>query len=244
MTNSAKFLNAFAAIEKRLRTLIKADRYVSFPALVEDASTRSPVVRRYRNDLKEYADLRNAIVHERSDGRPIAEPHEQVVTDLLRIAKLVLSPPTVLPTFQKTVQSVEAKARISDILRFFWPRNFSQVPVTSGERIIGLLTANTVSRWLASEASNDIVDLREHTVADALRHVEHEGNWRLVRRGTVLAEVIDYFDAAEASGKRLDAILITETGKPTESLLGIITIHDLPKVSRQLRMATSPRKTA
>jgi hypothetical protein len=76
--------------------------------------------------------------------------------------------------------------------------------------------------------------MREHTVADALRHTEYEGNWRLVPRGTALADVLEHFDSVEHSGRRLDAILVSQTGKPAESLLGIITIHDMPKILRQL----------
>lgn len=230
MTNSAKFLDAFAAIEKHLRAIVRADRSTTFSILVDKVAAQSVIVRRYRDDLKEYADLRNAIVHERSDGRAIAEPHEQVVHEIQRLSKLVLDPPVVLPAFQKSVQTVEKTDSIRDVLRFFSPRNFSQVPVTSEGHVVGVLTTNTVSRWLASEASKDMVDLRDHSVADALRHTEHQENWRLVSRSTSLADVVDYFDSAEESGKRLDAILVTQAGRSTDSLLGIITIHDMPKV--------------
>lgn len=234
MTNSGKFLDSFAAIEKHLRALARADRFVSFSSLIEKAASQSAVIRRHRDDLHEYADLRNAIVHERSDGRAIAEPHGQVVHEIQRLSKLVLNPAEVLPAFQKQVQTVGTTDSIRDVLRLFSVKNFSQVPVTSGKYLVGLLTSNTVARWLASEATHDIVDLRDHTVADALRHTEHEGNWRIVSRGTSLVEVVQYFDDTEASGKRLDAILVTQTAKTTDSLLGIITIHDMPKVLRLL----------
>jgi len=48
---------------------------------------------------------------------------------------------------------------------------------------------------------------------------------------------LDAFDAAEAGGKRLDAILVTNAGKENETLMGIITIHDMPKVLRGLTIA-------
>ena len=35
-------------------------------------------------------------------------------------------------------------------------------------------------------------------------------------------------------GKRLEAILITNSGLPTESLLGIVTIHDIPKLNKAI----------
>jgi len=237
MTNSAKFLDAFADIEKHLRKIAGADRQTAFYQLVEAAGMRSSNVRRYKDDLKEYADLRNAIVHERSDGRAIAEPHERVVTELQRLTAVITNPPQVLPMFQKKVHTVDADDRLSEALDFFFPKNFSQVPVMSGGKLIGLLTTNTVSRWLAAAVSRELVDLTEHSVRDALKHTEHDGNWRVVSRTTVLADVVDAFDVTEDAGKRLDAILVTHSGTTSEVLIGIITIHDMPKVLRGLRVS-------
>lgn len=234
MTNASIFLDTFAAMERHLRSILRANRSISFYPIVDMAAEKSSIVRRYKDDLKEYADLRNAIVHERSDGRAIAEPHASVVAHIRNICRLVMQPPQVLPTFGKTVQTVNDTELIRDALKYFFPRNFSQIPVVGNGRLIGLLTSNTISRWLASEGRNDMVDLRDHSVSDALKFTEHEHNWCLVGREAPLTDIVDWFDRAEASGKRLDAVLITQSGRPTESLLGIITLHDMPKVLRGL----------
>jgi CBS domain-containing protein len=240
MSNSARFLNAFAAIEKQLRTQLRVDRSVSFYRLLDEAAARSPVVRRHMDDLKEFADLRNAIVHERKGNVAIAEPHGSVTTELERLADVISNPPRVLPAFQKVVQVVSQDARIVDALKLVYPKNLSQVPVTSGQRIVGLLTTNTLSRWLASHATVGLADLTEHSIADALAFTEHEGSWLLVSRHTHLADIVDRFDRAEAAGRRLDAVLITNDGKATERLLGIVTIHDMPKLLRQLSPKRRP----
>jgi hypothetical protein len=82
-------------------------------------------------------------------------------------------------------------------------------------------------------------DVRRHrddlnTVQEALRHTEYDANWQLLPRTALLSEVVNAFDAAERNGKRLDALLVTQSGRATESLLGIVTIHDVPKVFREL----------
>lgn len=236
MSNATTFLNSFAAIEKYLRARSDADRHASFYQLVDRASSVLPAVRRHRDDLKEYADLRNAIVHERSDGRPIAEPNDRAVRELQQLESFLLNPPRVLPAFQKHVYTVDASAQITDALAFFSPRNFSQVPVTKSQRVVALLTTNTVSRWLASHVDDGIVSLTDYTVADALKYTEYDDNWRVARRDTTLAEAVTWFDKHEAEGKRLDALLITQSGRPAEALLGIITIHDMPKVLRRLSL--------
>src|SRR4051812_42816091 len=46
---------------------------------------RTPAYGTSDTDLKEFADLRNAIVHERRGGHSIAEPHEKTVRRLEEI---------------------------------------------------------------------------------------------------------------------------------------------------------------
>ena len=132
------------------------------------------------------------------------------------------------------MHAVDVLDAIDKVLTFFFPKNLSQVPVTCNGHVIGVLTTNTVSRWLAAQARSELVDLTEHTVQDALTHTEYERNWHLMPRTALLSDVVDAFDAAERAGRRLDAILITQSGRPAESLLGIVTIHDMPKVLREL----------
>jgi predicted transcriptional regulator len=233
-SNSSQFLDAFAEIEKLLRRISGSERQVPFYHVVDAAAQRSPDVRRHRDDLKEYADLRNAITHERSGGQAIAEPHAAVVSHLRKLATSLANPPRVLPAFAKRVYSVDVLDSIHKVLAFFFPKNFSQVPVTRGDHVVGVLTTNTVSRWLAAQARSELVDLTEHTVQEALRHTEYDANWQLLPRTALLSEVVNAFDAAERNGKRLDALLVTQSGRATESLLGIVTIHDVPKVFREL----------
>lgn len=209
--------------------------------MVDEASAKSAAIRRYRDDLKEYGDLRNAIVHERTDGHAIAEPHTNVVSNIESLSQLIADPPTVLPLFRRSVQVVDVKATISTALEFFFPKNFSQVPVVAHRGVVGLLTTNTVSRWLAAEVGHELVNLPDHSVSDVLKFSEHGDNWRLVSRDTTLAEVVEAFAAADSSGKRLDAVLVTQSGKPAEGLLGIITIHDMPKLLRELMVGRRER---
>lgn len=75
MLNSERFLNAFNSIEHSLRKLAKKEKGTRFYKLVNIASEHYQIVQHFSNDLKEFADLRNAIVHERTDGHVIAEPN-------------------------------------------------------------------------------------------------------------------------------------------------------------------------
>jgi hypothetical protein len=73
-----RFLTVYDQIDKWLRKILKADRRVSFSSLVDDASDskrthprHAGIVRYYKDDLKGYGDLRNAIVHEHRNDEPM-----------------------------------------------------------------------------------------------------------------------------------------------------------------------------
>jgi CBS domain-containing protein len=229
MSNADPFLDAFAAIERHLRRLTKQPNGTPFFQVVDEASKRSAVVRPYGDDLKEYAELRNAIVHDRRGGQVIAEPLEVAVKDLTKLKELITQPPTVFPAFRANVIVLSPSAPVSDALKPMVEHSFSQVPVKDGETWIGLLTANTVTRWLGANLDDPAV-AKATPIRDVLSHTEYPDNHAFVGREAPLTEVVQRFHDHERMGKRLDAVLITQNGRQPERLLGIITVSDLPRV--------------
>ncbi len=234
MKNSDVFLESFSSIEKHLRSITGATRRVSFYELLNGASQKSPVVRRLITDLKEYADLRNAIVHERTDGHVIAEPNEAAVNDLKLIKELVIAPPRVIPTFQKHVTSLDESVSIGEAVTVMREHAFSQVPVTAANKFIGLLTSNTIARWLASQVEDEILSLKENQISEVLKHTEDPDNYAFLRRNADVFQAMEQFDLFENRGKRLEAVLITQNGEATESFLGVITLYDVPRLLDQM----------
>lgn len=230
MSNSDTFLKSFSAIEKHLRSRTGTDRSLPFYQLVEKASTSMPEVKRHWDDLKEYADLRNAIVHERSDSHVIAEPNERAVQDIRRIESLILKPPTVIPLFQNQVHSLENSSSIGQAVSLMHKHSFSQIPITKSGSFLALLTANTITRWLGAQVADFVFSVDETTIAEVLKYTEDPMNHTFLSRGSTLFQVLECFDDFERRGKRLEAILITEKGKKSEALLCILTVYDFPKV--------------
>ena len=78
LENSQIFLNSFSEIEEYLQRYTNTIRHDSFTNLVKASRTNS-IIREFKTDLFELKGLRNAIVHERTDGHVIAEPHDSTV---------------------------------------------------------------------------------------------------------------------------------------------------------------------
>lgn len=232
--NSDAFLAIFSDIEKWLRSAAGADKGVPFFQVVDRAAGRNATVRRYRDDLKEYADLRNAIVHERGDGRVIAEPNERALTEFQLIRQALIDPPKVVPLFGREVKCRADEEPVGHAVADMRSGSFSQMPILRAGAVIAVLTSETVVRWLASEVENDLVSLMDTPIRDLLPHVEDEEHYCFLPRTASLHEAVSQFESFASRGKTLDAILITEAGRPNQKLLGILTIYDLPAILESL----------
>ncbi len=235
--NSDRFLQAFNRIEKHLRREAQEDRFVSFGKLVREAERRDGIVRRYAVDLHELADLRNAIVHETTDGHVIAEPNDGTVQHIETIAAALSEPPLVAP-FIRNVVTVADTSAIGEAVGLLKERNYSQLPVTKQGAFYALLTSNTVARWLGAAA--DEVKLST-PVAEVLEHAEDAGAHVFIGRNATQFDVLEAFERPLRTGKSLSALLITHSGKTHEKIVGIVTASDLPAVLQALELTDRGR---
>jgi predicted transcriptional regulator len=234
MKNSDAFLNEYAKIEKWLRNAMGANRGLTFSILVDRMAERDRTVRRFLIDLKEYGDLRNAIVHERSDGHVIAEPNDRALNHIKQICKSLTDPPLIIPKFQGNVEIQNSEDSVGEAVRVMKEGFFSQLPILQGESVVAVLTAETVTRWLAHEYNNDLVSLSGTTISRVLCFTEDEEHYCFLSRQSTMLDALDRFEQFTARGKKLDAILITHDGKSNQKLLGIVTIFDIPIILAEL----------
>jgi len=111
---------------------------------------------------------------------------------------------------------------------------FSQLPMYDKDNCLGLLTAETIARWLASMLAGGIGLVEERPVSEVIQHQEAPNNHTFLSRASLVADGLTAFAKAQRQGKRLEAILITENGRSTETPLGIVTIHDIPKLNEAI----------
>jgi len=232
VSKSQRFLQAFGEIERSLRRGSSSPKDIGFYRLVDLVGVDNPVIRRFKVDLKQYADLRNAIVHDRIGGVVIAEPHERVVQRIETIAALIQRPPRVLPVFERRVLTLRSDDTLEAALKTMLKHSFSQIPVISREDFIGLLTANTITRWLASRSQSDWDSITP--ISSVLDCAEDVDNHCFLPGNATIFDAMDSFHTYEELGKRLEAVLITESGKSSSKIKGIITVSDLPRILKEM----------
>jgi predicted transcriptional regulator len=244
LSNAERFLNAYSAIEHEMERILNLKEHRRFFELIEKSARINPVIERYRFDLKEYSELRNAIVHDRAGGEIIAEPVDEVVAHIERIAELLLEPPRVAPLFLKEVLTLSISHPVSRAIRDFSRMSYTQAPLLDDDTMVGLLTSNMIVKWMGISLANNSFDIENTTLCDVLKIVGHEGNYEVVSVNKSLFEIPNLFYSWQQEGKKLEAVLITQHGEVSEPLLGIITNRDLPLVHRELEQNSKPQKSS
>jgi len=225
--NSERFITAFTRIEQTLKDIVEAKEYMPFFKLLDHAKKKNALIKRYEDDLREYADLRNAIVHHRTSTEfSIAEPHDEVVAFIEKIDETLSTPITVGEMFKRDVQVFQVSDTLNQALQVIRDRNFTQLPVYDGDEFKGLLTSIGVTMWLASTVEKEMISREMTTLGDMLKHEVSEKNHRFIPKETSIYEAQEIYKRAVTKGIRLEALLITDT----VLLVGIITPLDLIKI--------------
>jgi predicted transcriptional regulator len=230
--HSDRFLSAFSRIEQHLRKITRSSKQDTFSTLLTRAVSQASI-KGFSDDLREFADLRNAIVHERGGGYVIAEPHQETVDRLEQIEKFISQPPTIESLGTIPVVTCSPSDPIGKAAKAMFEGKFSQLPVYHHEKCIGLLTSETIARWIAAKFQPNLDILEEAPVEQVLLYGEEDSVYQFISRKTPIADVVALFDRTAHGGKSLDAVIITHSGKPDQQPLHILTVYDLPRLYRK-----------
>ncbi|AUJ25599.1 MULTISPECIES: CBS domain-containing protein [Virgibacillus] len=229
--NSDRFLTSFNRIEKMLRSFMIHKKDVSFSKTVKILRNSNALVSQYSDDLLEFAELRNAIVHNKVDMTyAIAEPHDEIVERIEWIEEELRKPKLVIPTFQKYVYCFQSNDELNKLLKVIHEKRLSKFPIYEGKVYRGLLTQKGITNWLASIDQRGEMLKSSYHLKDIFPFENNE-NSRFIAQDTTLYEAIEMFKEHTSRGKRLEALLITSNGEPSAELLGIITAWDILEIS-------------
>jgi CBS domain-containing protein len=233
---SSRFLHAFAAVENHLRKLLRAANHVTFYDLVEKASAKDAAVRRSRYALRELGDLRNFLVHNYDRTDPLAIPSDRAVDRIQVIRDELLSPPRLHPGFAKEVATCRPEDPVGTAAAKMHKGAFSQLPVYRGTKLVDLLTAVTVARWVAARLADGLGMFEEEPVATVLKHQEAGRDFQVMGHRDTVFDALQAFEQGYHAGRLLDAIILTPNGSKNEMPTGIVTVADMPELQEHVRV--------
>jgi predicted transcriptional regulator len=233
--NSSKFLETFNVVEDWLRRQMNAPPGEDFHEVVNRVAEKHIGVKRHAYLLKKLGRLRNLVVHEYSRDKAMAVPTPYTVERITAIRDELLSPPLLYSVCTRPVVACGSSDPVGKAAKAMRDGSYSQLPIYDGSAFVGLLTAETVARWVAGNLADGQELMEEEKVVDVLRHQEDPENHAFLGRTSTVLDGLAAFDAFLHRGKRLEAVLLTENGLPTEQPLGIVTVHNIPRLRQAIR---------
>ena len=238
MTNAEQFLEHYAAIERYMRRSYGSPgQYDTFLQLITKAEKQHSIIKYYASDLREYGELRNAIIHNRAPDSDaiIAEPHSFVVERMAHIRTMIEHPTKIKDVMTSPVFKVSAQDLLYPTAKTMLKNIYTHVPVYNDEVFVGILSESAILRWVGHRVSNNKQLVATRTIADITDWLDKSGNtyndYEFVPRSTIVLDVKKRFEIALQEGRRLGAVFVTKTGKMTEPIEGIVTAWDFPRLS-------------
>lgn len=226
-SNARRFINAYNQIDYAIRVQHNFKRSMSFSDIVRRAVPLNYLVRKYEDELIDFGRLRNAIIHRSNEEYIIAEPHDDVVNKIEKIAEKITTPPIALDVIcQKDVLCVQNDVKLKDVIELISSSQFSNIPVYKEGQLIGIANGQRILDNLGSVIAKDkSVDeyIGEVTIEDVLKPEMTTKYYEVVAANATIEQVLNIF----YSNRKIIAILITKSGNLKELPLGIITSGDV-----------------
>lgn len=226
-TNAERFIEAYNTIDYSLRTIYDFKRSMSFSDVIRRSVVLNAVVRKYEEDLIDYGRLRNAIIHHGNSKYTIAEPHDDIVTKIEKLATLISEPPLAVDRVgNKEVIIIDKDLSISKAIELIARTGYSNLPVYEENRLLGIINGRKLINVLGAKIA-DGINLQEFvdntTVGEIISLMGDDYYFMLADEEITIDEAMNYFE----NNRKLLIILITKDGKDTSKPLCIISSSDI-----------------
>ncbi|MFK2826897.1 CBS domain-containing protein [Bacillus sp. B190/17] len=226
---SQRFEAAFNRIHNKLKAISQQSEKAAFMELLHTSARSHASIRAHLDELKQFAKLRNAIVHQKTEASYyIAQPHTEIVERIEQIDRILSEPAEAATIASSPVYTVEPDTLLVQVLEMIRDHKLAEYPVYEKGTCKGLLTGREILKWMADQHTDGKISLTDVQVRDILpptsdyiiSFVESKAN---------IFDIESIFEEHQSQNKKLEAVLITPNGGADELPIGIITSWDLTK---------------
>jgi hypothetical protein len=206
-----QFLGMFVEIENCMKLALEKRPNARFVEMAREYIQVYNLPASYLVSLQTYASLRNAIDHSSHHGAyPIAEPIPEIVEEIRQLRDKIKAPPEAIAVLPEMgVRSVHSGEPVSVALEYVRQFDFSQLPVYESGQYVGILTTNTIARWIAQQIVDGGVH-RDVAISEVMEFREPRDCALLVDRTLTAADAIHQLSYGSPDGGPVNALILTE----------------------------------
>jgi len=226
-SNAERFITAYNNIDYGLRTIYNFKRSMSFSDVVRRSVVLNSVVRKYEEDLIDFGRLRNAIIHQGNSKFIIAEPHDDIVEKIERLAFLITEPPTAIDRIGNSeVITINSDMKVGRAIELIYRTGYANLPAYQGDKLIGVINGRKLINVLGERIGSG-ANLQEFvenvTVGEVISQMGEDYYYMLADEKLTIDTAMNYFE----NNRKLLIILITKGGKDNGKPLKIISSSDI-----------------
>lgn len=236
MDLNAEFTNQWQEFERALVHAAGTSDVSNFRDALSKLRGKNVYVRDNYEQIEDLYSLRNVFSH-RKRGNYIAEIEQHAINEVTSLLDKVQTPPTVLDIFGCEMFIANEHSLVETVMDNMVTNVYTHVPVYKDERFIGVFSYTTFFDWLHRETrgGNHEPKFVKKVMGDIGKQFLNSPsvNYEFMASTTNAFEVPIVFERKARimpRPERLDCILITESGRKDETVIGIITSWDLGKV--------------
>lgn len=224
-SKAKRFIEAYNRLDQGAREIYNIKRSMSFSDMIRQTAGISPIIRKYKETLIDYARLRNAIVHNNSNDEIIAEPNEDIVEKLESIARLITTPPRVVDSIAaRSVFAVTVDTKLSYVLAELYKSGYSVVPVYDKKTLVGVVNRKMLLDAIGKCVidGNDIDDFINSPIGESIKIFDITSHYEVVPASITIDNMLYLFQ----QNRKLGVVIITPNGNYDEEAVGVVVASD------------------
>lgn len=198
----------------------------------------NPRYQHFKNDIDYINDVRKIVTHkENMEGVPVI-PTDALCNKLEYTLKQIKNPPkwSSISILANQIYSCGEDEPISDVVKMMAENTFTHVPVVNNGVFQWLLSESVFVQWLSEVIEKGEIITEATSVSQLKKYVKKTNDdYMFLSRDADIYQIKEQFEKVtrerkDRNFKRLGVIFISNSGKETEKILGLITAWDIGKI--------------
>lgn len=229
MCNADIFIDKYQQLEEAIRSTYQITD--SNSAVVYYLENQSHF-KAFKEEIRYCRQVRNLLIHKKKINHNFAvEPSTSMIEFLDKLIEQVKSR-TKCRTIAIEISNVfwqDINGNVKAAMKTMQQKLFTHVPILQDGIVTGVFDENSIFNYLAKE---EIVDIDDHLTFQDIRPFlsldkREMEEFIFIEKNCYVDELEEKIEQAFLKNKRIGLAFITENGKPTQKLQGIITPWDI-----------------
>lgn len=221
-------------VKQRCKQLNILTDNMSINYLIEKLSKKDTYIERKKDEIDMIRKIRNLNAHNRGENHKyIVYPSPEINNKLEKIINEIKNPPMIYNTSicikRKDIYSKNLDDRIYDTIRIMSEKMYTHIPILENEKLVGIFSESTLLDIVKND--NKIVIDEKTNFSNIKNYLKIENHsmedFQFISKTKNLYDVEKIFKNYFSRNKRIGCIFITDNGKSTENILGMLTAWDI-----------------